>query len=205
MAEWPDWRGETALIVATGPSAAQAPLNEVKGRVRVIAVKVSWRLCPWADGLYGVDRSWWIAHGGVPEFPGRKFSPSPTVCKLYPDVTLIQVKSRAEILTERTGLVGCGLPTGGGHSGFQALNLAVQFGAKRIVLVGFDMTLEYGVHWHNDNRGDAPADPGRVTSWREAMDGCATQFARLGVDVINASAISALRNYRRAGLLQAMS
>jgi hypothetical protein len=203
--DWPNWSGETAVIVATGPSASLAPLDEVRGLVKVIAVKVSWRLCPWADGLYGIDRSWWVAHRGVPEFSGRKFSPSPSVCNVYRDVTLVHLKTRAEILTTTIGVLGCGLPTGGGHSGFQALNLAVQFGAKRIVLVGFDMTLNHGAHWHNDNRGEVPAEKGRVNSWRESMDGCAGQIERLGVEVINASAISALRNYRKAGLLEAVA
>lgn len=204
-AEWPDWRGETAVIVATGPSASGQPLDAARGRARFIAIKASWRLAPWADALYGVDKAWWLANQGAPGFVGRRFCPSPTACKVFQDVTLVRLVARAEILTEEIGKVGCGLRSGGGHSGFQAINLAVQFGATRIVLVGFDMTLANGAHWHDDYRGVAKPDAGRVKTWREALDCCASQFEKLGVKVINASHRSALKNYPKAGLLEAIA
>lgn len=201
MAEWPDWRGETAVIVGTGPSANVEPLDIVRGQARVITIKSTWKLAPWADVLYGIDRGWWIANKGVPAFSGLKVSPSPTVCKLY-GAREVRLKVRAEILTARTGEVGCGLPTGGGNSGFQAINLAVQFGAKRILLVGFDMTLKHGSHWTDDMRGVGKPDPGRVESWRKSLDDCAPQFHRLGVEVINCSLKSALKAYPKRSLAE---
>lgn len=201
---WPDWRGDTAVIVGTGPSAAAEPLERVRGQAKVFVIKSSWMLAPWADALYGLDRGWWIANKGAAQFKGMKFSPSPTVCRIYPDVREIRLKARAEILTAQTGVIGCGLKSGGGHSGFQAINLAVQFGAKRILLVGFDMTLANGAHWHKDYRGVAKPDAGRVLAWREAMDDCAPQFTALGVDVINCTMASALTAYPKQPLSDAI-
>lgn len=201
---WLDWRGQTAVVIATGPSANSQPLDQIRGRARIIAVNDSWRLAPWADVLYACDRPWWIERRGVPEFGGLKISASPAVCKVCPDVRLVTLVARAQILTETIGKIGCGLRYGNGHSGFHAVNLAVQFGAKRIVLVGFDMRLDNGVHWHAD-RVPYRKDGKAMSECREALDGCAPQFAELGVDVLNASPISALQAYRKVNLMEAIA
>lgn len=202
--EWPDWNGETAVIVGTGPGAAAAPLAEVRGHARFIAIKSSWELAPWASVIYGSERSWWFSNSGLPQFRGMKISPSPAVCRTYRDVRLVKLRPRATILTGEIGVIGCGLVSGGGHSGFHAINLAVQFGAKRIVLVGFDMTLANGAHWHKERAGAVKADAGRVALWREEMDACAPLFDRLGVQVINATPESALKSYPKMSLLEAV-
>lgn len=202
-AAWPDWSGEAALIVATGTSAAGEPLDAFKGRCRCIVIKSSWRLAPWADVLYGLDRGWWLANNGCPEFKGLKVSPSPTACRIY-GLREVRLKTRAEVLTKEMGVLGCGLKTGGGHSGFQAINLAVQFGAKRLLLVGFDMHINGRAHWHQDYRGVAKPDQGRIETWREALDECAQQFTALGVEIINCSRDSALRAYPKRTLQEAM-
>jgi hypothetical protein len=67
---WPNWAGETAVIVGTGPSAKDAPLELARGRAKVFVIKGSYKLAPWADALYGLDQGWWIAHQGVPQFQG---------------------------------------------------------------------------------------------------------------------------------------
>lgn len=196
VAEWPNWAGETVFVVGTGPSAALLPLEAVRNRAKVFVIKSSLKLAPWADALYGADLGWWVANKlDVDQFIGWKFCPCPRICHAYKGVRLVKLQSRAMVLTKNIGTVGCGLETGGGHSGFQAINLAVQFGAKRIVLVGFDMTLSGGAHWHKDYRGIAKPDAKRVKSWREEMDACASQFKQLGVEVLNASPVSALTAY----------
>jgi hypothetical protein len=91
------------------------------------------------------------------------------------------------------------------NSGFQAVNMAACFGATRIVLVGFDMTLEGGSHWHGDH-GTGLSNPTqkRMAEWRRDMDAAASDLARIGVEAINASKVSALVNYRKAPLLDAV-
>jgi hypothetical protein len=65
--DWfPDWHGETAVIVASGPSAAGVNLECAKGKAKFIAINDSWRLVPWADALYAHDHAWWEVWNGVP-------------------------------------------------------------------------------------------------------------------------------------------
>lgn len=191
--------------MATGPSAKAAPLDAVRGRVRVLAIKTSWQLAPWADALYGCDMGWWVHERGVPKFKGLKFCPSPRVCKVYQDIQLVTLKPVERILIGQTGTIGCGHRVGGGHSGFHGVNLAVQFGAKRIVLVGFDMTLSHGAHWHPHQAGTQQRkDPKILEQCRAALDACADHFNELGVRVINASEHSALKAYPKMSLLEAV-
>lgn len=157
------------------------------GRARVIVIKRSWMLAPWADLLYGIDPGWWIANHGAPEFEGFKASPSPSACRVY-GLKQVRLRPRAELLTRETGTIGCGLDSGGGFAGFQAINLAYQFGSRRHILVGFDMTIAHGAHWHTDYRGVGKPDAARTERWRKALDGAAGHFRAMGLEVLNASA-----------------
>ncbi|ORE90638.1 hypothetical protein ATO13_22001 [Stappia sp. 22II-S9-Z10] len=114
----------------------------------------------------------------------------------------IKVDKRHDtILLDRFGVVGWG-----GNGGFHALNLAVQFGARRIILVGYDMTLANGVHWHGRHpRGLNNPTAGNVDRWRRVLDQAAAPLAKLGVDVINASAASALKLYPKTNLVEAVN
>lgn len=204
VAEWPDWRGETAIIVATGPSASDAPLELAKGKARVIAIKTSWKLAPWADVVYGCDRDWWSNNRGLTEFKGLRITASPSVAKVY-GLNLVKLFPKAVILAGgEAGKIGCGSRYGNGHSGFHAINLAVQFGAKRLILVGFDMSFANGWHWHEEiNRITRPT-PGSIGDMAKQLDDCAEQFVRLGVEVINCSATSALQKYPKQELEDAL-
>tara|TARA_R100001244_G_scaffold47793_2_gene42607 strand:- start:2216 stop:2557 length:342 start_codon:yes stop_codon:yes gene_type:complete len=101
------------------------------------------------------------------------------------------VRGKDKILVGRAGVLGWG-----GNSGFHALNLAVQFGADRIVLVGYDMRVDRGTHWHGQHpQGMNNPSEKNVVRWRNAVDDAAPMLAGLGIEVLNASPISALTAY----------
>jgi hypothetical protein len=197
---WPNWQGQTVLIVASGPSAAGALLRDFKGRCRAIAINESWRLCEWADVLYGCDGAWWRARDGVPGFEGAKLCYEARACREF-GLGRVEIERHCDrILTDRVGCVG-----DGGNSGFQALNLAVQFGAKRVILIGFDMQLDHGLHWHGRHpQGLNNPSENNIARWRQSIDGAAFVLKRLGVTVLNASPISALEAYPKMSLHRAL-
>lgn len=91
----------------------------------------------------------------------------------------------------------------GGNSGFHALNLAVQFGARDIVLIGYDMT---GDHWHGRHGGRLRnPDSANLANWRAKLDGVAPQLRALGVRVVNASRRSTLKAYPKRSLAEALA
>lgn len=147
---------------------------------------------PQADVLYAADGTFWGMYRGVEKFRGLKLTQDTWAARHYRDVHLVELtRKRDEILVDRPGVIG-----DGGNSGFQALNIAVQFGAKKIVLVGFDMRLDAGIHWHGKHPPGL-VNPGdnNLVRWRKALNGAASRLAELGVTVVNASPISALTAY----------
>ncbi|UFX41926.1 hypothetical protein HAP47_0021760 [Bradyrhizobium sp. 41S5] len=191
--DWfPDWSGETAVIVASGPSATHVDLAQAKGKAKLITINDSWRLAPWADALYAHDEAWWDVWSGVPSFNGLKISGQRTNPKW--DVKLARInKYRDEILVEPDGTIGWG-----SHGGFHALNLAIQFGARRIVLVGYDCRIDQGINWHGGHQHGLP-NKGIVcvTIWRKVLDMQALLLKKLGVEVLNASPVSTLTAYQK--------
>lgn len=170
---------------------------KAKGRARIIAINDCWRLAPFADLLYAADAAWWDHHQGVPSFAGEKWT---------------QDKGRGLAAAQRWNLkvVRSELRDGlsldpqlihqGYNSGFQALNLAVLFGAARVILLGFDMKATGGrSHWF----GDHPAPLLRGSPYNlfvAAFDRAAPELVRAGIDVINCSRETALTCFRRASL-----
>jgi hypothetical protein len=165
-----------------------------------MTINNAWKLAPWADVLYACDFSWWNHHRGAPEFEGLKISQDSKASDTFKDVRAVRTKRREDgLLLGRPGHIGWG-----GNGGFQALNLAVQFGAKRIILVGYDMHLDRGRHWHGDHpKGLHNPLPGNVRRWRAAIDKNAPLLKAFGVTVINASMESALTAFPKMSLLEA--
>jgi hypothetical protein len=110
-------------------------------------------------------------------------------------------RNRDQLLVAELGVIGWG-----GNGGFQALNLAVQFGARRIILVGYDMRLDKGLHWHGRHPAglNNPTDK-NVARWRRAVDDAAPALRALGIEVINTSMESALGNYPKMSLGEALT
>lgn len=190
--EWfPDWSGETVICVAGGPSASfveiLAALRGSQGRARCIAINESYRLAPWADVLYAADYFWWLKNKGVPGFGGLKVSVSVEAADRYfPGVKYIELSR----------IVGAGR-----NSGAQTLILATLFGPRRVVLVGYDMTLSHGIHWHGAHGGGSHnPTKSSLAKWAQELDRAAPSFAAAGVEVLNASPISALTAYPRISL-----
>jgi hypothetical protein len=166
-------------------------------------VKENVRLCPWADVVYGCDGPWWKNKRGLPEFAGTKLCHDPAVCATYKDVHHLDIENRRDvILTDVAGRVGDGR-----NSGFQAINLAIQFGADRILLIGFDAHGGAGVHWYGRNLGRDMRNP-RDRSyliWRNALHKQEPLLKKLGVDVVNASRDSAIVCFPKMTVEQALT
>lgn len=194
VAWWRDWKNEAIAIVASGPSTKASGVDQLRGRVRVIAIKENVDLCPWADVVYGCDAPWWKSRHGVPDYKGIKVAFDTRLSGRFPDINLIRIEKEVDrILVDEPGVVGSG-----GNSGFQALNLGLQFGATKILLVGFDMNDRNLGHWYGRNRGMGRSNPteDNFRRWRAAFERAAPDLKGMGVDVVNASPVSALTCFR---------
>lgn len=87
---------------------------------------------------------------------------------------------------------------GSKNSGAGAIVLAVTFGAKRIILLGYDCQHTGGkTHWHgNHPRGLGNA--GKVKEWPAQFEEIKKKFSV--VDIVNCTRETALSCFRRADL-----
>lgn len=133
---------------------------------------------------------------GLPDFRVLKLSFDDTG---HPDIRRVKIpdKYSTELLFGEVGSVGSG-----GNSGFQALNLAIQFGATRILLVGFDMDDRSGVHWYGRNNWHGANNPSATNfkRWLPAFGNAARQCADRGIKVVNCSPHSALRAFPKRSI-----
>jgi len=157
-------------------------------------------LAPWSDVHYACDYDWWRSARGLPEYKGLKFGGDVRQGKWGVRPVKIDMR-RDEIVIHQFGKVGYG-----GNSGFQALNLAVQFGCRTIILVGYDMHDRAGIHWHGRHEGGL-RNPTKTSlaRWRGVLDSQAEPLRQMGVRVINASTISALTAYPKMEFSAAMA
>lgn len=185
------WPNSTIVCLGSGPSLTQADVDVCRGH-HVIAVNDAYRLAPWADVLYAADARWWRRMGGLSSFPGRRYS-------IMPDHHQVAQHefSGIEIL-RNTGVHGLEMDATalrtGGNSGYQAINLAVHFGATRILLLGYDM---HGDHFFGSHP-DKTRPPFKLCL--ESFPTLVEPLADIGVTVINCTPGSALTCFPMAPL-----
>lgn len=191
-----DWNNRTACIIASGPSLTheQVDCAEQSGAA-IIVINNNWQICLGADVLYACDARWWQFYGGVPMFRGVKYS---LEYSGYPDVFQLHNSGSDGIDLDWPNIkTGC-------NGGYQAINLAVHFGCRRIILIGYDMQHTGGKsHWHGDHpQGLNNAQ--RVESWIPFYDDLAVELKKIGVEVINCTIETALKCFPRADLREAL-
>lgn len=174
------------VICASGPSVARTDFDLLQASGwNVMAVNNTWELLPWAQAMYAGDRQWWDRYGADCTFEGKRYTADQFAARRY----------RCQHITRRAGF---GLSTvpgvvhSGGNSGFQAVNLVYQLGAKRIVLLGFDMHRREAGHWHGDHEGMLSAPENHLRRWVRAFAPLADDLRRHGVHVVNSTPGSAL-------------
>jgi hypothetical protein len=151
--------------------------------VPTIAVNDAYLLAPFADLVYFADAKWWRWHKDRPEwraFAGQKCSidvgHDP---KMDQSIHLLTKSHEPGISLDPAAICT------GSNSGYQAINIAILAGAKRIVLIGYDGQPKGGRHHffgEHPDKSFAPYDVIRVR-FLEAVE----PARAAGVEILNAS------------------
>lgn len=193
------WQGETVAILANGPTLCQTDIEKLKGRCRVIAINDSYRLCPWADVLYGADWDWWQHHEYAQGFDGERWTVNmgkPGWARLAYSNGLKVIKGIKEVRLsdDRETLYT------GNNGAFQAMNLAIMSGAKKIILLGVDMQhIDGKSHWF----GDHPKKLKQTRNFgifRECFRKVRRELELRGIEVVNCSPRTTLNCFRKEKL-----
>ena len=187
------WEGQTAVLIASGPSLAKEDIDYCQGKARVLAVNDNFKLALWADVLYACDPDWWEYYQGVPEFHGQKWCANLTASNRY-ELNYVSGDHKPGISFDPE------LLHYGSNSGYQALNLAVLFGAKKIVLLGYDMQRTKGeMHWFGPHPGKLNKSS-NYAPWIEAFKSAVLDLEKQDISVINCTRETALDCFPRKEL-----
>ena len=152
---------------------------------------------PDAPYHYACDFKWWDLHyhDVRSAFRGASYTINDLEDKgrnPSKDYDLIRLKSRyGEGLSKEFIHYGV---SGGGNSGFQAINLAYQLGAKTILLLGFDM---FGTHYfgnHPKELGQSSPFAGFIKSFETITE----------VEIVNCSRMTALNCFPKMRIESAL-
>jgi hypothetical protein len=165
----------------------------------VIVVNNTHEVAPFADALFAMDRAWWATYGD-------RIKPGPELWTTNAEAA--KVYRLHHIHGERGG----GTATArnsirmGGNSGFQALALALHFGAARVVLLGYDMAYGKGEqsHWHGEHRGLGNPIRARFPEWIGHFDNLRAKLPA-GVEILNATRTTALHTFPRVDLAHCLA
>lgn len=213
--EWKglQWQWARVCIMASGPSLTESQCARVNAwrseTNKVIVINTTFRMAPWADVLYGCDCRWWDCvdpKTGISYFAearrhfdlSQMWTAEPVCAEKY-GINLIRGLNQPG-LSKKRGLIHFG-----NNSGYQAIGLAEQAGAKRLILLGYDMREDGGKTHHH---GDHPAplqSRNPYPRWIENFRPLAIDLAAAGVQVLNATPRSALDCFQKVSLADALA
>ncbi len=180
---WPD---STVYIIGGGPSLKNMDLSQIQNK-RIIGVNNAYQLGEWVDVCWWGDCPWWRQHAErLKKFPGLKIH----CCNRHairPDTKRL-LRGRPLGIDLRPEYVAWN-----NSSGASAVNLAVHFGAKRIVLLGFDMKKGPNGenNWHTEHKNYEP-DWNPYDRFLKVWPHIRKDAKKIGVEILNATPDSAL-------------
>ncbi len=182
---------DIAICIASGPSVTQSDIDYCKGKGRVYVVNEMVFMAPWAHVHYAADFNWWDAYRGCPQYHGPKFCPCERTCAKW---GLTHIPVDHDLIWGENGVLATG-----GNSGFQILNLAVMMGAKKVVLLGYDMGHEPAgpKHCFDDDMPPLVVRSSQYDKWIKHFEKAAPLIP---VPVFNASPSSNLNCFKKVNL-----
>jgi len=196
------WAERPAVVIAPGPSLTADDVSLVMearraDKVRVVSVSNAWKVThAFADAFYAADRRYWKQYFGSMVAIGVPVDHMVTCCS--------QSASTHGIARVRcANRPGLGLKElhSGGNSGYMSINLAFLYGARKIILLGFDNQLGPQGAKHFD--GDHPLPLVQAmpfSEWYHRYDAMAKDLITAGAEVVNCSRATSLTCFVRNNL-----
>lgn len=193
----------TIGIIASGPSATREDaLTLLEICDEVIVINDTWRLLREAQHLYASDSRWWrwaIADVSR-DFEGQLW----TQAEQWADdpgqwgIHCLESDTDAKGLCTQPGKIHTGM-----NSGYAAINLAYHLGAKRILLLGYDMSMDGNRrHWFDDR----PENMNMDTNYADLVKCFKTiDPAKYDLEILNCTRRTALNHFPKHSLEECLA
>jgi len=177
------FEGQTVCCIASGPSLTQEDCDFIaRTGIPTIAVNSSWEIARFCDIVYGGDCAWW----------DENFSKIDIDAALWTYSENGANKHKINRHVPRSA--------GAWNSGMRAIQLAIEKGAKRIILLGYDASIANGTHFHGDHEKLKNPTQVNCERWKK-------QFANLNIfdcEIINSSRYTELDCFKTMKLEDAL-
>lgn len=222
----PEWTGKTTVLIAGGPSLALDQIAQVEAaraadRIRVIAINDAFLWAPFADILYAADSQWWLWTQKGTAKPGIGLSAKQVAEKYeaFPGERCSIQHAGAYVTDPRVHKLknlhfphhGDGLSLNprylvtARNSGYQAINLAVLAGSRRLLLLGYDgrAANDGRSHWFGEHPVPTPAVV--YEHFRKGFSAGEKHLAQAGVTVLNCSPGTYIDSFPKVSLQDALA
>lgn len=214
------WEGGDVWIIGGGPSVSKefgipesvvkqvlegssspsiySPYMEGIHKKHVIGINVSYMIGDWIDMVFFGDKDFYLTHQqGLAKFPGLKVACFPSASQSEWVKYLGRDGNHPRGITTNSKRISWNY-----NSGAAAISVAAHTGAKRIILLGFDMKLSDAKmqHWHDVyKRGQAVTEKRlKGLPFDRHLRGfveIAKDAKKLGIEIINASPESTITQF----------
>jgi len=190
------WPNSVIFIVGGGPSIPDYDLNLIRGKYPTIGCNLAFLDFTWIDVIYFGDCKvhTWVSGKSkyrrqFDEYQGLKVSSCPDTRDDPRIKTLFRVHKG--IVKDRRS-IGWNQNTG-----LSAINLAVHFGARKVILLGFDMKLSKDgrMNYHDYHLAKVNHPVDTLKKHINYSKFVAADVEKLGIEVINATPGSALPHW----------
>ena len=176
------WVGESVAVLATGPSLTIEDVHLVyTAGFILVGVNSIWKMVPHVDILYAGDHRYWKAYIDDIEAAGivaKRYSRSSRAEKEY-DAKYVKTKLGKDY-----------------NSGELAVEFAIQRGSERVVMLGFDASVQQGLHCHGAHDKTPNPNPDRARRWLKQFDRIPKHYPN--ADVVNCSRRTRIKSIKRA-------
>ena len=169
----------------------------------VIGTNVAFKLGTWISVLYFCDKTFFLTNKNeLQNFHNLKVTDTqnlaPKDYQLHRNIKKLK-RDHTHGLTLKKDSVRWNL-----NSGAAAINFAVQAGAKRVLLLGFDMNWDEGgkSHWHSVYA--RPTPPVVFTRFLQRFPRIAEDAKKLGVEILNVNPDSAINCFPKVELKEVL-
>ena len=200
---WPD---STVYIIGGGPSILTQDLTVLASK-RVIGVNMAFLLGPWVDIIWYGDKQWYnLQSPRILSYNGLVLTCSAEAqnVRRHPAVKYVGRSKPSGIESKKRTHVAWN-----GCSGASAISVAYWLGAKKVILLGFDMQIdaknkaakthwhdEYPLRWDKKKSSHVNPYPKFLLYWPQIM----RDAKRLGLEILNATPNSALNLFPKVTL-----
>jgi len=193
-----------SVVKGQKPPSTYSPYMSFLHDKHVIGINVAYFLGDWIDMIFFGDSQFFTRHQmGLAKFPGLKVSCHPSIAKHSWIKYLPRDIKHPRGISESSKMVSWNQ-----NSGSAAIGVAAHAGAKRIMLLGFDMCLspDANQHWHdlygrNVNKNDKNRQ--RHMPFQRHLRGfaeIAKDAKRMGIEIVNVCPESAIPQFRKTSM-----